>query len=264
MLGVLRMDVDSLGAIFGYGFKEEHQTISRIANLSRLLVLFFNGYLNYLAEEHKVYITYSGGDDLFVVGGWTGVLDFARAVQADFKKFVSFNPHVSISGGMVIVWPTFPIRFAADAAQKEEENAKELDKDKPTAKNAFSLWEEAHHWDKIKDMVQWANKIVELINDLKEKGEKIALRSLIRYFKQLRQENFDANGEQDPSWISKAMHKVHYALKRRAKLGAEEFQKKEPDSLAAALGRVIQEPEFLKDIRLPADYVLLKTRERKE
>lgn len=264
MLGVLRMDVDSLGAIFGYGFKEEHQTISRIATLSRLLALFFNGYLNHLAEKNKVYITYSGGDDLFVVGGWTGVLEFARAVQADFQKFVSFNPHLSISGGMVIVWPTFPIRFAAEAAKIEEENAKKLDHGKSMEKNAFSLWEEAHHWDKIEEMVEWANKIVTLINALKEKGEKIALRSLIRYFKQLRQESFDANGQQDPSWISKAMHKVHYALKRRAKLGAEDFQKKAPDPLAAALGRVIQEPEFLKDIRLPADYVLLKTRERKD
>ncbi|RMG27985.1 MAG: type III-A CRISPR-associated protein Cas10/Csm1, partial [Methanobacteriota archaeon] len=77
MLGVLRMDVDSLGAIFAHGFDEDHQTISRIANLSRLFVLFFSGYINKLAKKHNVYINYSGGDDLFVVGGWTQVIEFA-------------------------------------------------------------------------------------------------------------------------------------------------------------------------------------------
>ncbi len=56
-LGFLRADVDYLGLILSDGLRynefgnEEIYTISRIATLSRMLDLFFAGYLNKLAEE---------------------------------------------------------------------------------------------------------------------------------------------------------------------------------------------------------------------
>ncbi len=60
-LGYFRADVDNLGLIFSDGLRsleveneeedESLYTISRIASLSRMLDLFFSGYLNKLAEE---------------------------------------------------------------------------------------------------------------------------------------------------------------------------------------------------------------------
>ena len=59
-LGFFRADVDNLGLIFSDGLRsievkteedESLYTISRIASLSRMLDLFFSGYLNKLAEE---------------------------------------------------------------------------------------------------------------------------------------------------------------------------------------------------------------------
>ncbi|GAB4375343.1 MAG: type III-A CRISPR-associated protein Cas10/Csm1 [Calditrichia bacterium] len=260
MLGVLRMDVDSLGAIFAHGFDEQHQTLSRIANLSRLFVLFFSGYINKLAEDkdHPVYINYSGGDDLFVVGGWTQVLEFARAVRRDFRRFVSENPHLTISGGMVIVWPSYPIRFAAEQAGDEEEHAKALDAGTPGEKDAFSVWECAYHWEEFDQLIQWGNTYSQLIQAEKEKQQKIALKSLLRYARDLWLYAFDTS-VQKTDWIPRIHYKIHYVLKRRAGLGEKEISEKNTE-IAKALAPLIQQPSFLRNIRLPADYVLLKTR----
>ncbi len=60
-LGFFRADVDYLGLILSDGLRynefgtEEIYTISRIATLSRMLDLFFAGYLNKLAEEVSLY-----------------------------------------------------------------------------------------------------------------------------------------------------------------------------------------------------------------
>jgi len=263
VLGILRMDVDSLGGVFANGFMPEYQTLSRIANLSRLFVLFFNGYINKLAEEHNVYINYSGGDDLFVVGGWTQVMDFALSVQRDFRRFVSGNPHLTISGGMVIVWPSYPIRFAAEQAKEEEDRAKALDAHSPREKNALSIWENPFHWEEVEELLDWAKTVVEFIQ--KEKDNKIALRSFVRYLKQLYDASFDATGKQDPNWIPKVMHKIHYMLKRRANLGADRIEapEHEKDLFTRTLARVIHDPRFLQSITLPANYAILKTRKVK-
>ncbi len=262
MLGVLRMDVDSLGAVFAHGFDEEHQTISRIANLSRLFVLFFSGYINKLAKEHNVYINYSGGDDLFVVGGWTQVIEFARAVRRDFREFVSENPHLTISGGVVIVWPSYPIRFAADQAGEEEDHAKALDAGSPEEKDAFSVWEQAYHWDDLEKLIQWGDKFSALIQVEKEKQQKLALKSLLRYTRDICQHAFDKYGNQTIEWIPRIHYKIHYVLKRRAGIGEKEVMEQSTD-LAATLAPLIQDPSFLRNIRFPADYVMLKTRNEK-
>ena len=61
-LGVLKMDVDDLGMIFGEGFNytiedsdESVSSISRISTLSSQLDLFFSGYINKIASEFYVY-----------------------------------------------------------------------------------------------------------------------------------------------------------------------------------------------------------------
>ncbi len=258
-LGILRMDVDSLGSIFAYGFADKQMTLSRIASLSRLMVLFFSGYINYLASKHKIYISYSGGDDLFAVGGWTQIIDFAIDVYSDFKRFVSNNPHITISGGISIIKPSFPIRLAAKITGEEENKAKNLDTDKPTEKNALCLFGEAYHWEDIINLINWAKKVVNFIKT-KDSNE-VALRSLIRYFKVLREKSIYSDGKQDPSWLARAQHKIHYSLKRRAGLGYKEIHDNE-NKLASLLAPILSDPHLIWRINIPANYILLKTRKK--
>ncbi|CAD7774493.1 hypothetical protein AIOGIFDO_01597 [Candidatus Methanoperedenaceae archaeon GB37] len=52
-LGVLKMDVDNLGAVFSG--KLQNESLSKYHTLSRMLETFFTGYLNELCEEFYVY-----------------------------------------------------------------------------------------------------------------------------------------------------------------------------------------------------------------
>jgi len=54
LLGALRMDVDDLGAIFSFGL-QDNKTMSRFSTLSRMLDLFFTGYLNEICEKYYVF-----------------------------------------------------------------------------------------------------------------------------------------------------------------------------------------------------------------
>jgi CRISPR-associated protein Csm1 len=110
-LGILRMDVDNLGQLVQNGLGDK-ACFSRLCAFSRQLDYFFKGYLNTLwkntkdCETHS-YIVYSGGDDLFIIGRWEVVLNFALAIQTAFSEWTCKNPELSISGGMAIVSSKF-------------------------------------------------------------------------------------------------------------------------------------------------------------
>ncbi|MCM1079530.1 MAG: type III-A CRISPR-associated protein Cas10/Csm1 [Bacteroidales bacterium] len=126
-LGVLRMDVDNLGAIFQKGISPERSILPRMSALSRAFDYFFSGYLNTIWKEidpDHAYIIYSGGDDLFIVGDWSVMTDMAERIHKDFKHFTCENPAFSISGGISFIDDKFPIIKGAEMSAQEEANAK--------------------------------------------------------------------------------------------------------------------------------------------
>ncbi len=170
-LGVLRMDVDNLGAIFIKGLGEEKRTFSRYSVLSRSLDFFFRGFLNTIWREHfstNTYIIYSGGDDLFIVGHWAAVLEFAKKIKEEFKEWVCHNSHLTLSGGMVIVPPKFPIARAALLAEDAEKAAKNHhfkgENGTKREKNAFTLLHTPLDWNEEFPIVETLKaQLVELI-----------------------------------------------------------------------------------------------------
>jgi CRISPR-associated protein Csm1 len=87
------MDVDSLGRLFSEGL-DGMASLSRLATFSRSLTVFFEGYLNELCRQvdlergnqSRLYLLYSGGDDLFAVGSWDAVIELAERVRAEFRR----------------------------------------------------------------------------------------------------------------------------------------------------------------------------------
>lgn len=148
-LGVLRMDVDNLGSIFQSGIAPVRATLSRYAALSRSFDFFFSGYLNTIwreADPDKSFIVYSGGDDVFIVGSWDVTIRLAERIKVDFKEFSCNNPAFSISGGIAIIQPKYPIMKGADESDGEEKNAKKhccVGADK----NSLSFMDLALNWD---------------------------------------------------------------------------------------------------------------------
>ena len=159
-LGILRMDVDGLGKRFIEGFN----SIEQYRAFSNRLVDFFEKGIKDLQQEaaYKPYlnIIYSGGDDLFIIGRWDKVIDFAERIQQEtISRFK--NDGISISGGVAIVKPKFPIAKAAEMAGEAEEAAKQYRKEK----NAFNMFGKTVTWEKEFSYVKnFKNEFVSLIN----------------------------------------------------------------------------------------------------
>ena len=79
-------------------------------------------------------VVYSGGDDVFLVGAWNGVIEAANRIQEAFSAYTCGA--LTISGGIGIFDDHYPIRAAAGLTAALEERAK----DEP-GKNAISLFD---------------------------------------------------------------------------------------------------------------------------
>ena len=179
--GVLRMDVDNLSLLFRDGFKRQEigyeangLTLSRVASLSFALRLFFEGYVATIGQRYqgytahvqqqvaaelveeqgycdKLYLQYAGGDDLFVVGAWDALPEFAADVRNGFNQFVCHNPALTLSGGTTLHPARFPLYQAADQAGQAEFKAKSLthkqrNGGKEEKKNAFCFLDTTLGW----------------------------------------------------------------------------------------------------------------------
>jgi CRISPR-associated protein Csm1 len=48
---------------------------------------FFSVYAGELMKEKNIYTVFAGGDDIFVLGAWDEVIDFAKALREKFMEF---------------------------------------------------------------------------------------------------------------------------------------------------------------------------------
>ncbi len=144
-LGVLRADVDNLGAAFLAGFPEEYASLSRTAVLSRQLSIFFKCYMNYLCkgevngkneqkrdkfslfgrkkkQERDVHVVYSGGDDVFLVGAWDDLIELAVDIRRAFARFTGGK--LTFSSGIGFFPPNCPVHIMAQKTGELEDAAK--------------------------------------------------------------------------------------------------------------------------------------------
>lgn len=157
-LGVLRMDVDNLGLIFQQGIPPERATLSRYAALSRSFDFFFSGYLNTIWKEvapERSFIIYSGGDDVFIVGSWDITIQLAEKISKDFAEYTCHNPRFSLSGGIAILSPQYPIMKGAEESAHEESSAKNhvcqgISKNSISFMNMPMNWE--HEYPMVKEL----------------------------------------------------------------------------------------------------------------
>ncbi|MBR5972697.1 MAG: type III-A CRISPR-associated protein Cas10/Csm1 [Paludibacteraceae bacterium] len=242
-LGVLRMDVDNLGSIFIKGLPDEDKSFAAYSTLSFLLDWFFSGFLNSIREKEEfkndVNILYSGGDDLFAVGKWNKLIDFATEIREYFKRFVG-RDDISISGGVAIVGDKYPISKAAELAGDAEDAAKKYNGGK---KNAFSMFGESISWKDEFDYVRtYKKKFVSLIEDYGlPRGilhKVMTYAAIVKENQTIESENKTGNYKRKPD-MSYLWHAAYYLTR---------FMGKEKDNKAVY--------DFCKDLR---DKQLIKT-----
>lgn len=257
-LGVLKMDVDYLGAVFGMGV--EPPTISRLATLSSAFEAFFGGWLNRLCVQESgawaetlqnaprfdpqsgvFYTLYAGGDDVFVLGPWEATIRLAQAIERDFRRFVGNNPNLTLSGGLVCVKPKFPVPRFAELAEDALARAK-------GARHADPL-QRGDHLCLFDTVVSWreADELLEFGKDLYDAVQSRQIAKGFVYFLLRLHEQFFADPHQpDLRWIPR----FHYQLARRV-----------PSEVINRLRLLARIPHAMPYVRIPVSFVSLKMRE---
>lgn len=137
VLGVLRADVDNLGTILAEGLERQEQILARFAGLSRLLNIFFGGYVPEEIENkwpNEVRIVFSGGDDCFLLGAFHVMPAVAHWLRQEFGAFCAYNQAMGLSAGIAAQGESAPVlmtaRLAANylaAAKRHNVNGKSKD-----------------------------------------------------------------------------------------------------------------------------------------
>lgn len=186
-LGVLRMDVDGLGGRFANGFDnwEDHKKFSK-----RLTDFFDRKNLEKLNsfDKEKIDLIYAGGDDIFAVGKWDAVIDFAEELHIKVdNNFKGENIH--ISGGMVIVNDKFPISKAAELSGEAESKAKKNEYN-GLKKNSLTLFNETVSWKyEFESIKNHKEKLLNLID--KDEMPKSILHQIMYYYELSKQKEND-------------------------------------------------------------------------
>ncbi len=207
-LGVIRADVDNLGTAFVSGFPQKYQTLSRAAAFSRTLSMFFKWHVNGLlknggyrledggadirrisdvsnkeemqeSRERNATVIYAGGDDLFIVGAWKDIIEFAVDLHRSLEAF-SIGA-LKISAGIGMFNEKYPISYIASQSGDLESASKDLD-----GKNAVTLFTEegnTYKWDEFIEEVlgekfALLNRFFSFSKDTSERGKAFLYRIL--------------------------------------------------------------------------------------
>lgn len=272
LLGILKADVDHLGLIFSLGL--EPPTISRVAALSHQFDRFFSGFLNTLCREvtndwkrnlsdkekdavedratkaaeagkqlklddieNLFYITYAGGDDLLIIGPWDQTVELAQKLNEKFRAYTCKNPNITISAGIALVKPHFPVQRFVELAGHA------LEKAKNAGRNRITLFDQTAEWE---DGETGFGSLKQLANDLYDhvKAEKMP-RTLIHDVLRIRRESEIKTNPGEYKVMIKPQ--LLYLLTRRLPIEVRDELK----------GRIFG---ALPTIQIPLSYVSLKTR----
>ncbi len=270
VLSVLRMDVDNLGSIFSFGLDRNHEhesirSLSRTVNLSRALNLFFTGHINTLAEKWQIYVTYSGGDDLFVVGSWINVLNFAFDLKGAFTQYACGNRNLTISAGAYLCRESYPVHRAANHAGAAESRAKKSSPEK----DSISIFGREFKWTRAKDLIDYGREIDSLV--VSEDPHEEVTSAYIHFLLGQTAEMLNDRNELVIEKYFKNMFKIKYSLARKPRgVNAEAIKDnrdgKKPNRKVALFSRLVNSEDstgLIQDFVVPASYVILKNRTKK-
>jgi CRISPR-associated protein Csm1 len=170
LLGVLKADVDSLGAALN-ALLESSGDLREMASFSSRLDAFFGERVKQEMESGAdprrrfIYTVFAGGDDLLLVGPWDVMFDFAGRVRELFKEeFGGMN--LTLSAGLALIKPKRPLKSAAAEAERLLEQAKTIPPPLSTvSKDACAAlgqeWKWEHHQvvlDTAKQLADWVEQ----------------------------------------------------------------------------------------------------------
>jgi len=161
LLGVIKADGDRMGCHFSRLLQESGW--DGLSQGAQAIDGFFGGLLNREMARprspwNSLYTVFSGGDDLLLVGPWDIGLDFVGHVRELFVR--EFSPHdLTLSAGIALIKPTWPIRAAVEQAEELLEQAKDAGRDRIAALG--QVWQ----WDSHAAILQAGRRVTSWVND---------------------------------------------------------------------------------------------------
>ncbi len=253
LLGIIKADVDNLGLIFSKGLRGK-VSVSRYATLSRMMNVFFGGFINRMLEEtsefRNIYTVYSGGDDLFLIGYWEDVIKLAPAINEAFNKFTCMNPDIHLSAAISLIKSRWPVNKAAESAEKALKNAKD------NGRNQLSVFNTLVNWKDIKKYEEWMRFFDEAVNKI-DSNINTSFLNRILYYQGLANKYITDNDVSGLLYLSKLSYDIKRNIeqkKRNVILNQEEL-----DQLQRLMN-VHGDNMDIKYIHIPIFYTLYKYR----
>ena len=173
-IGCIRADVDNLGSVFSSGIGENYSSLTRMSMLSRQLNTFFKRYINESCANKRMAIVYAGGDDVFAVGAWDDIIDWAIELREAFGRYTCNK--LTFSAGISLLPEKFPVWQMAERTGYLEELAKNHKENGKITKDAVTLfgdddstYDTEHEDNKLSHTYRWSTLIENVF------GEKLKL-----------------------------------------------------------------------------------------
>lgn len=196
MIGILKADVDNLGSIFlGELGKEfaKSLSISKYVTLSRNMDFYFAGYLNNLLKEKykNVYVVYSGGDDLVLVGEWKDIIEVAEKIYEKFREFTTWNKGITLSAGIALIGPKYPINRGILMADEFLEKSKGNE-----GKDSLTIFDTTIKWELLPRLWEWRSYFEKWLTSAESKVKTTFMHRLLNYQRMAKDyyETKDPNG----------------------------------------------------------------------
>ena len=130
-LGYLKADVDNLGMIFALGLRDgppAGSDVYRTMMLSEALDRFFTEGLRALMETRSqlLYAVFSGGDDVYLIGGARHIAQFALTLHEAFHEYTGYHEEMSLSAGVIFVPPHLSLALATARVEAALQHAKNV------------------------------------------------------------------------------------------------------------------------------------------
>ncbi len=129
-LGYLKVDVDQLGLLMSVGLSRDARgrvDVYRVMQLHEAIDRFFTeGVRQLMHEPLELYTVFSGGDDLYLIGGAQRIAEFALILFERFSEYTGYHPDVTLSAGMIFVNPHLSISLATEAVERALFQAKNV------------------------------------------------------------------------------------------------------------------------------------------
>jgi CRISPR-associated protein Csm1 len=184
MLGILKADVDNLGKIFSVVFSK-NMSISKYVTLSRGFDFYFSAFLDELVRKgyKNIYIVYSGGDDLLFVGEWKEIFDFAVEMYKKFRKYTTENENITLSAGIALVGPKYPINRGALMADEFLDRSKSFKENGKVVKDSLTVFNTTVRWEFLNELNEWRDKFEKWLESKDSKVKTTFLHRLLMYQK---------------------------------------------------------------------------------